>query len=164
MFRQEIASIPLFKDLSVKDIDTMAPIFDAVCLNQDQVIFEQGMIADYLYILLDGEVVVNFKPYDGPQLMVARIPPGGVFGWSSILGRQIYTSNARATIPSSAIRVRGDELRYLCERNPKTGLAILEKLAGVIAERLNSTYDQIFTMLTQSMELGDGNPRRTEHE
>ena len=51
--------------------------------------------------------------------------------------------------------MRGDELRYLCEKNPQTGLVILEKLAGVIAERLNSTYDQIFTMLTQSMELGD---------
>jgi len=155
MFRQEIASIPLFKDMSVKDIDLMAPIFDAVCLNENQLIFEQGMIADFLYILLDGEVVVNFKPYDGPQLMVARISPGGVFGWSSILGRQVYTSVAIATVSSSAIRVRGDELRCLCEKNPQTGLVILEKLAGVIAERLNSTYDQIFTMLTQSMELGD---------
>ena len=88
--------------------------------------------------------------------MVARFSPGGVFGWSSILGRQVYTSYAVATISSSAIRVRGDELRCLCEENPQTGLAILEKLAGVIAERLNSTYHQIFMMLTQSMELGDG--------
>ena len=62
MFRQEIASIPLFKDMSVKDIDRMAPLFDAVCLNQNQFIFEQGLIAEFLYILIDGEVVVNFKP------------------------------------------------------------------------------------------------------
>ncbi len=164
MFRQEIIRLSLFKDLSSGDIDKMAPLFETVCLNQNQVIFEYGMVADYLYILLDGEVVVNFKPYDGPQLIVSRINSGGVFGWSSILGRQVYTSEAVAVVNSTAIRIGGDELRWLCERHPQTGLVILEKLAGVIAEPLNSTHDQIFALLTQSMELGNSGARRTKHE
>ncbi len=164
MFRQEIARLSLFKDLSDGDIEKMAPLFDAVCLNHNQVIFEHGMIADYLYILLEGEVVVNFKPYDGPQLIVARISPGGVFGWSSILGRQVYTSEAVAVVDSTAIRISGDELHDLCEKNPQTGLVILEKLADAIAEPLHSTHDQIFTLLSQSMELSNGGGRRTKHE
>ncbi len=164
MFRQEIARIPLFKDLSIADIDMMAPLFDAVCLEQGQVVFEEGMVADYFYVVLDGEVVVNYKPYDGPQLMVARISSGGVFGWSSILGRQVYTSDAVAAVPSTAIRIRGEELRSLCEKNPQTGQIILEKLAAAIAERLDSTREQIFTMLTNSMELGNGFVRKMNDE
>ena len=131
----------------------MAPLLEPVNLAQNEVIFEQGRIAEHLYILLEGEVVVNFKPYDGPQLTVAHIHPGGVFGWSAILGRQVYTSIALAAVDSVAIRMRGEELRSLCEEKPQTGLAILERLAGVIAERLNSTHAQIFTMLTESMDL-----------
>ncbi len=131
----------------------MAPLLEPVDLAKNEVIFEQGRIADHLYILLEGEVVVNFKPYDGPQLTVAHIHPGGVFGWSAILGRQVYTSIALAAVDSVAIRMRGEELRSLCEEKPQTGLAILERLAGVIAERLNSTHAQIFTMLTESMDL-----------
>lgn len=164
MFRQEIANISIFKDLSTDDIDKMAPLFDMVCLKQNQVIFEHGMVADYLYILLEGEVVVNFKPYDGPQLNVARISTGGVFGWSSILGRQIYTSEAVAVVDSTAIRIGGDELRHLCEKKPQTGQVILERLASVIAEPLHSTHDQIFALLTQSIEMGNGGARRTKHE
>ncbi len=164
MFRQEISRLPLFKDLSADDIDKMAPLFDAICLTKNQVIFGYGMVADYLYILLEGEVVVNFKPYDGPQLNVARIYSGGVFGWSSILGRQVYTSEALAVVDSTAIRIGGDELRSLCEKNPQTGLVILEKLAGVIAEPLQSTHDRIFALLTQSMELGNGGVRRMKHD
>ncbi len=160
MFRQEIARLSIFKDLSAEDIDKMAPLFDIVCLSQNQVIFEHGMVADYLYILLDGEVVVNFKPYDGPQLIVARINAGGVFGWSSILGRQVYTTEAVAVADSTAIRMGGDELRCLYEKNPQTGRVILEKLASVIAEPLHSTHDQIFTLLTQGMEPGNGSARR----
>jgi CRP/FNR family cyclic AMP-dependent transcriptional regulator len=164
MFRQEMIRLSIFKDLSADDIDKMAPLFEMVCLNQNQVIFEYGMVADYLYILLDGEVVVNFKPYDGPQLIVARVYSGDVFGWSSILGRQVYTSEAVAMANSTAIRIGGNELRYLCEKNPQTGRVILETLAGVIAEPLHNTHDQIFTLLTQSMELGNGGARRIKNE
>ncbi len=164
MFRQEFSRLSIFKDLSPDDIDKMAPLFDTVCLNRNQVIFEYGMVADYLYILLDGEVVVNFKPYDGPQLIVSRVYAGGVFGWSSLLGRQVYTSEAVAAVDSTAIRIGGDELRTLCEKNPQTGRVILDKLAGVIAEPLHNTHDQIFTLLIQSMELGNGGARRTKHE
>ncbi|HEX7395462.1 MAG TPA: cyclic nucleotide-binding domain-containing protein [Anaerolineaceae bacterium] len=153
MFRQELAQVSLFKDLCPEDLDFVAPLLEPVDLAQNEVIFEQGRIAEHLYILLEGEVVVNFKPYDGPQLTVAHIHSGGVFGWSAILGRQVYTSIALAAVDSVAIRMRGEELRSLCEEKPQTGLAILERLAGVIAERLNSTHAQIFTMLTESMDL-----------
>jgi CRP-like cAMP-binding protein len=153
MFRQELAQKSLFKDLSSADLYELEPLFELVNFPQNQAIFEQGRNADYLYILLEGEVVVNFKPYDGPELTVGRIRPGGVFGWSAILGRQVYTSIALAAVESSAIRIPGAELRDLCEGKPHTGLAILEKLAAGIAERLNSTHNQIYTMLVESMDL-----------
>ena len=41
----------------------------------------------------------------------------------------------------------------MCEKHPNTGLMILERLSGVIAERLQSTRSQIFSMLTQSVDL-----------
>ncbi len=153
MFRSELEQVSLFHGLSSVDLDTLAPLFESVCLKKNLVVFEQGLIAEYLYILLEGEVVVNFKPYDGPPLTVARIQPGGVFGWSSVLGRQVYTSTAVASCDSLALRIKGDELRCMCEQHPATGLMILERLADVIAERLQSTRSQIFTMLTQSVDL-----------
>jgi CRP-like cAMP-binding protein len=153
MFRQELLHVNIFKGLSSEDLDTLAPLFEIYDLKKNQVAFEQGRVADYMYILLEGEVVVNFKPYDGPTLTVARIQPGGVFGWSAVLGRQIYTSTAVACTQSTAIRIKGDELRCLCEKHPNTGIIILERLAGVIAERLQSTRDQIFTMLSESIDM-----------
>jgi CRP-like cAMP-binding protein len=163
MFKSELAQISLFNDLNQADLDLLAPLFDPICLKQGDVIFEQGRSADFLFVLLEGEVVVNFKPYDGPSLTLAHIHPGGVFGWSAILGRQVYTSIAVTAVNSSAIRIRGEELRGLCVRKPETGLAVLERLAGAIAERLNSTHAQIFTMLTESMDLHQVNTQRRRY-
>jgi CRP/FNR family transcriptional regulator, cyclic AMP receptor protein len=164
MFKLEDAPISLFNDLLQSDRELLAPLFNLICPRQGAVIFEQERSAEFLFVLLEGEVVVNFKPYDGPLLTIAHIHSGGVFGWSAILGRQVYTSNAVAVQDSSILRIRGDELRILCMRKPETGLAILERLAGAIAERLNSTHAQIFTMLTESMDLRINASRRTCNE
>jgi CRP-like cAMP-binding protein len=116
------------------------------------VIFEQGASAKYLYILQVGEVLVRFKPYDGPALTVARILPQGVFGWSAALGRDAYTSAAVTALPSEAYRIRASDLRTLCERVPDTGAIFLDRLAGVIAERLQNTHSEILTMLNQGID------------
>lgn len=156
MFRRELAQVDIFKGLEATDLDRLAPLFTLICLHPGQMIFEQGNPAEFLYILLEGKVVVNYKPYDGPLLTVAQIAPGGIFGWSAVLGRQIYNSTAAAADQATAIRIKGEELRETCERHPTTGIVILERLANAIAERLQTTRAQIYTMLSQSIDLSGG--------
>jgi len=118
----------------------------------EQVIFEQGQRTEFLYILLRGKVEVRFKPYDGPPLTVTRIDPGGVFGWSTALNRDTYTSSAHAVEKCEAYRLSGTRLQSFCMQEPVTGKILLERLAGVIAERLNNTHAQILSILTQGLD------------
>lgn len=156
MLRQDFAQLSIFSELDEGQISQLSPYMVECHFQQDQVIFEQGQRADHLYILLSGEVVVNYKPYDGPPLTVARIEPGGVFGWSAALGRDVYTSGAVAGQNSVAYRLRGDNLPVICEEHPRTGKILLERLAGVIAERLRSTHTQVLGILSQGIDV-DGN-------
>ena len=118
----------------------------------EQIIFDQGQRTEYLYILLRGKVEVRFKPYDGPPLTVACIKPGGVFGWSTALNRETYTSSAHATEQCEAYRISGTQLQNFCAQDPGTGKILLERLASVIAERLNNTHTQILTILSQGLD------------
>jgi hypothetical protein len=52
------------------------------------------------------------------------------------------------------LRVRGSELRKLCEDDPDTGILVLERLAGIIAERLHNTHDQVVALLKQGLQSG----------
>ena len=61
---------------------------------EDEIVFEQGERAEYLYVVVKGEVAVRFKPDDGPELVVSRIKEGEVFGWSAAFGSGRYTSGA----------------------------------------------------------------------
>ena len=156
MFRQDFAQLSIFSGLNDEQISQLSPYMVECHFKRNQVIFEQGQRADHLYILLAGEVTVNYKPYDGPALTVARIEPGGVFGWSAALGRDIYTSGAVAVQDSLAYRMRGNNLAVLCDQHHDTGMILLDRLAGVIAERLRGSHTQVLGILSQGIDV-DGN-------
>lgn len=152
MFRQDLTQFSIFEGLDNHQINQLSPYLIECVLPKDRMIFEQGQPAEHLYILLGGQVVVRYKPYDGPVLDVAHIEPGGVFGWSAALRRDVYTSGAMAVQESLAYRIRGSNLPVVCEKYPETGNVFLERLASVIAERLRSTHTQVLGMLTQRVD------------
>jgi CRP-like cAMP-binding protein len=150
----------LFRDLTREHLVLLQPLFIPCEFTADSVLFEQGDPAENLFTVVTGEVVVNFKPDDGPIIVVARVQPGSIVGWSAALGSRRYTSSAVCTSYTQLLRVRGDDLRRLCVQHPKTGTLFLDRLATVIAERLHSTHDLVLSLLqlglTTSIEKSGG--------
>lgn len=155
------AGLNLFHGLTADQIRILDCLFLHCRIPPGTIIFNQGQPATNLYIVVEGEVVISYKPYDGPPLTVARIQSGGVFGWSTALGRTIYTSSALAASECYALCISGAALHRFCEQYPDTGAVFLERLAGVIAARLNNTHTEILSILTRGMDLSDNNSRRT---
>ena len=137
----------LIEGFSKEQVAILDPMIDDVRFDVDQVIFSQGDLADYLYFVIDGRVSIRFKPEDGPVLSVADVKQGEVFGWSSALGSKCYTSSAVCTEGGLFVRIPGEDLKKLCKDFPETGILILNRLAGVIAQRLRGTHEQVVALL-----------------
>jgi len=146
-----LARFALIEDFSEVQIEVLKPIIEDIRFNTDQVIFNQGDPADYLYFVLDGRVSIRFKPDDGPELTVSEVDQGEVFGWSSALGSHRYTSSAICSECGLFIRLEGEDLKNLCQENPETGILILNRLAGVIARRLRGTHEQVLALLHRGL-------------
>ncbi len=155
MFREDLARLSMFQGMPGEQLDVLDPLLELAHFQQGELIFKQGYPAEAIFILLSGEVAVHFKPYDGPPLAVARIFPGGVFGWSAALGRDVYTSSAMAAADGVAFKLSGCQLRELCERRPGLGSDLLNRLASAIAERLNSTHTEIVNILAHGIDANE---------
>lgn len=151
MFRNELLQTPVFMGMTEEQTDQVLPLMELCLHPPDQVIFQQGQKAEYLYILLRGKVVIRYKPYDGPPLIIAHIEPGGVFGWSSTLGRETYTSDAITADEMVAYRIGSSQILRLYELCPETGVILLQRLANVISQGLTETQSQVFEMLSQGI-------------
>ena len=147
MNRDTFDSLPLFEGLDSKHISLLAEQFDSETFGESDIIFEQDAPAERLYFLVSGRVAIRFKPPDGEVIAVSEIEEGSVFGWSAALGRTSYTSCAVSIKPSLTISIRGEDLSMLCEKYPDAGVVILERLADVIAQRLQNTHEQVVQLL-----------------
>jgi CRP-like cAMP-binding protein len=164
MYEQDMRQMYVFQGLKESQLNQLKPMMELCHFHNEMVIFEQGQAANALYILLEGEVCIEYKPYDGPPLTVARILPGGVFGWSAALKREIYTSGAVAHAESSAYCITSQNLRQICEQDPETGGILIDRLASVIAKRLRNTHLEIFSILSEGMDLNCSNKRDVEND
>lgn len=151
MVDKKYCDLPIFRDLSAEQLDALDAIFEYKTYAPDMVIFDQDQSAGHLYLLLDGEVLINYKPYDGPPLTVAHIAPGGVFGWSTALGRDSHTSAAQAAEACKVVRLSRETMTGLSLRSPEAGSALLKKLAGAIVRQTSST-GQTYPNFDQQMQ------------
>ena len=73
---------PLFAGMSEEDLTNILSCLDAKVLSFDKnkMIFEEGSPADYIGILLSGEIQIIRDDYYGNRSIMTHIEPGNLFG------------------------------------------------------------------------------------
>jgi CRP-like cAMP-binding protein len=143
--------MPLFQDLNQAHTDVLRGYFIPLECHAGTVLFRQGDPAEYVYLVVAGEVSIRYKPEDGEDIHVTRVRAGGVVGWSALIGRRSYTSSAACSEFTQMLRVRCTDLQYLQEQYPEIGQIVRDRLAGVIAERIRGTHPQVVALLENGL-------------
>jgi CRP/FNR family cyclic AMP-dependent transcriptional regulator len=150
-----LSHFPVFNDFSEDQMALIRPLFVPSECHPGTVLFEQGEPAVYFYLMISGEVAINYKPEDGPDIVITKIKPGGMVGWSAVIGRRCYTSAAICTEFTKLLRVRGSDLQTLCIQHPETGNQFVDRLAVVVAQRLESDHPQMLQLLENGLRNGN---------
>ena len=110
-------------------------------LNEGHVIFKVGDPAEYLYILAEGLVELTVQ---GEQKLTFSVDEfGAVFGWSALVEPKQYTATSRCKKNSRVVKIDGDRLMRVFVKHPADGLHIMSRLAGIVAGRLMTCYDEL---------------------
>ena len=145
--------LTLFKDLKESYMDLLQPLFEAFTCDAGTTVIQQGLPADYLYLITSGKAEVSYKPYDGVSITVTHVEAGGLFGWSAVVGSDKYTSSAVASETLEAVRIHGSALRNLCLEHPEAGRDILESLANSVSTRWKDANAQVQSILEQGLQV-----------
>ena len=144
--------LEIFNGLDDHYMNLLKPLFEPFSCRAGETIIRQGTPADYLYLILEGKAEISYKPYDGALITVSHVEKDGLFGWSSVVGSDKYTSSVIAIENLETFRVRGSELRKLCKEHPDEGKVILERLASAVSSRWKNAHEQVKAILLQGME------------
>ena len=133
-----IKEVDLFKSLGPDTLDAIARIRTTEVFAVGHTVFQPGDFAASLYIMVGGRIDITIKGQERYPLRVDS--PGQVFGWSALVEPRRRRTTARCIQQSEAITIDGDRLMTVLKENPLEALKVMERVAGVIADRYIGKY------------------------
>jgi hypothetical protein len=151
MMLENLDRISLFEGFDARQLELLQPYFEPYACAGNTIIFGQGDEAVFLYLILKGSALIQYKPYDSPPITLSRLKAGDVFGWSAVIGSPTYSSSILSVGPLEAVRIRGVDLTGLCREHPHTGSTILNRLASGVSGRWKDARLQVKSILKAGM-------------
>jgi len=108
---------------------------------EGDVLFSEGDHATYFYILLKGRVRLGTRETGQVVHTVSR--PGEAFGWSSLVGRDVYSASAECVESTKLLKIDREDFQEILAKDPTNGLSFFRRLAGALGERLINSYSSL---------------------
>ena len=105
------------------------------------VLFRENDRAQYFYILLNGRVKLTIG--EGGRMVYNIAQNGEAFGWSSLIGREVYSASAECLEPTKLLATDRKILARILEEDPANGIIFFRHLAATLGNRLLETYKMI---------------------
>ena len=106
--------------------------------DKGDILFRENDPARYFYTLLSGRVKLSIS--EGGHSVHDTKQNGEAFGWSSLIGRDVYSASAECTEPTKLLITDSKKLTQLLEKDPANGLIFFKHLAATLGNRLLESY------------------------
>ncbi len=158
--KNSLKTIPLFKDLTKKDLSLLITIIHNRTFVAGEMIFHQGDPGIGLYIIREGEVEIEREIDNSEKKVLATFSKGDFFGELALVDGEKRSASAIAKIPSKVSVIFKPDLDEFIEKYPRKGIKILTGISTIIALRLrklNEDYFDIKFKLLDEKGKQDGN-------
>ena len=143
--------VPFFAEIEPAKLKLLAFMSERVGYDPGKVLFRQGDRGDAAYLIIDGEADILIDTPSGP-LTVATLGANDIVGEMAILGDVPRTATVQAKGRLVALRIAKDPFMRMVREFPNMAVSIMRELA----QRLDSTNNQLRTALSEVRRLRDG--------
>jgi CRP-like cAMP-binding protein len=141
--KKTMAEHPFFKDFQSSHLKMLAECASLVSFNKGTYLFHEGETADWLYLILEGKVVVETQMPGRDPLAIMTIGGGGVVGWSWLFPPYRWHFSVRVIEDASAIALDAKRVLQKCREDYAMGYELMWRCAYVMGERLQATRLQL---------------------
>jgi signal transduction histidine kinase len=142
--KETLSRFEFLADIPGETLDELARIAREERHHDGTLLFSEGAPAEHLYLILAGKVslekLVQLGRTGTPRRATTGvIGAGQPVGWSALVSPYIYTSSGVCLEETTLIALPGKDMRDLMSEYPEAGLEMINRVAAVIRERLNSS-------------------------
>ncbi len=128
----------LFMGTSMDFVKKFMDISEMSSHEKGEVLFRENDRAEFFFILLNGCVRLSVgKP---KQVVYKAERNGEAFGWSSLIGGQVYSASAECLEPTKLLKTASQQLSKVLEEDSENGMIFFKQLAATLGNRLLEMY------------------------
>lgn len=109
----------------------------------------EGERADQFYVIREGKVALEIHAPPRGTISIQTLEDGDVLGWSWLVIPYRWRFDIRAVLDTRAIALDGACLRTKCQQDHELGYELMNRIAHIIEQRLNSTRLQLIDMYSK---------------
>src|SRR5580765_8909527 len=126
---------PFVAEFDARHIEKLATLAKEVRFERDQIIFREGDDCSEFYLIVTGLVALEIVA-PGHTFRVQTLFAGDELGWSALLMGRGKHFQARTLERVDALAIEGAELLAACKEDTQFGFTLMQRLLGVVSERL----------------------------
>lgn len=131
-----IQQFACFADLTGEQTQAIAEISNSVCYLKDHILFNEGDEAQWLYLLIDGDVGVYYGHPQTGEAWVDAVSSDEVLGCSGLVPPHHYTATEKCLSDIEVLEINMEDLRDLIEEDPQLGLKLQEHIIKTLNNRI----------------------------
>ena len=131
----------LLMGTSMDFVKKFMDISQMISHEKGDVLFREKDKAQHFYVLLNGRVKLGVGKHE--QMVYDIRQNGEAFGWSSLIGREIYSASAECMEPTKLLKTDSERLKKVLEADPANGIIFFKHLAATLGNRLLESYKMI---------------------
>jgi CRP-like cAMP-binding protein len=145
-----LRSLALTHNLETKHLRKLASLASKVEFSEGEIVYRDGDIGEAVYVIEEGEVVIEMNAPGQGYVVVLTVGPGELFGWSSLFPAERKMARARVISPTRAIAINASRLQAAWRTDHELETAIIRCAARVMADRIKATRRQLVEALTST--------------
>ena len=131
----------LFMGTSMDFVKKFMDICEMSSHKKGEVLFRENDPARFFFILLNGRVKLSIGK---PEHVVYNAERNGeAFGWSSLIGGDVYSASAECLEPTKLLKTANNKLSRILDEDTENGVIFFKQLAATLGKRLLETYKVI---------------------
>jgi CRP/FNR family transcriptional regulator, cyclic AMP receptor protein len=134
---------PYFGGINDESLKQVAMLADEVTVPAGKQMFNEGDPAQYLYLILRGEVNIQYLLGTGELRTVDTLVDGDLLVWSAMVEPYKTTAVGTTTKETQLVRIAAPRLRALCDKDPLLGYRLTIEVAKLLSHRLESARIQL---------------------
>jgi CRP-like cAMP-binding protein len=140
-----LAAHPMLHGMSTDHLAVLAGSASDVAFPAGHRLFEEGGSADHFWLLQSGSVALDLHVPGRGRVQIDTVGLGELLGWSWRFPPYRWAFGAVAASPVEAFEFDAQAVRASCASEPEFGHEVTERLARVLAKRLQSTRVRLIT-------------------